>query len=61
MSGCPAPQTTIEAIMHCVRERGLAALKEPDNLERLKGCNAAARMEINRRIGSLIAAREIAA
>ena len=25
------PQTTIEAVMYCVRERGLAALREPAN------------------------------
>jgi hypothetical protein len=57
----PTPQTTIEAIMHCVRELGLAALKQPANLERLKSCDAAAKSEINRRIASLIAAKEIAA
>jgi hypothetical protein len=57
----PTPQSTIEAIMYCVRERGVAALKEATNIERLARCDAAARAEINRRIARLIAAKEIAA
>jgi hypothetical protein len=47
------PQTTIEAILHCVRERGLAALKEPANIERLARCDAAPQAEISRRIAKL--------
>jgi len=46
----PTPQSTIEAILYCVRERGLAALKEPANLERLARCDDAARAQINDRI-----------
>lgn len=57
----PTSQTTVEAIIHCVRERGLGALKEPANFERLSCCDEAAKTEINRRIASLIAAKEIAA
>ncbi len=53
-------QTTIEAIMHCVRERGAAALIEPANIERLSGCDQAAKDEINNRIARLVAAKEIA-
>jgi hypothetical protein len=49
----PTPQTTIEAIMWCVRERGLAALKERINQERLSRCDAAARQQINKRIERL--------
>jgi hypothetical protein len=49
----PTPQTTIEAIMYCFRERGLAALKEPNNQERLSRCDAAARQQINQRIERL--------
>jgi hypothetical protein len=49
----PTPQTTVEAIMYCVRERGLAALKEPANQERLSRCDAAARQQINERIERL--------
>jgi len=30
------PLMTIEAVKHCVRERGEAALNEPDNLRRLR-------------------------
>ena len=47
------PDSVIEAIMYCVRARGLAALKEPAIRERLKCCNRAARDEINRRIAML--------
>jgi hypothetical protein len=56
----PTPQVTIEAILHCVRERGLAALKEPANLERLARCDAAAKAQIDQRIGKLMRAREAA-
>jgi hypothetical protein len=49
----PTPQVTIEAILHCVRERGISALREPANVERLKGCDEAARAEIDRRIVKL--------
>jgi hypothetical protein len=58
---CINPNSTIEAIMCTVRARGVSALKEPANIERLSSCGAAARKEINRRIESLIAAREIVA
>ena len=50
----PTPQVTIEAILYCVRVRGLSALKEPANTERLKHCDRAARDEINRRIGAML-------
>jgi hypothetical protein len=48
----PTPQSTIEAILYCVQTRGLAALREPANIERLGRCDAQARAEINRRIAS---------
>jgi hypothetical protein len=51
----PTPQATIEAIMHSVRERGLGALKEPANIERLVRCNQAAKEQIDRRIAKLVA------
>jgi hypothetical protein len=47
------PQTTIEAIMHSVRSRGLAALKEPATLERLSRCDKRALDEINKSIAKL--------
>jgi hypothetical protein len=50
----PTPQTTIEAIMVCVRGRGIGALEEPANLERLSRCDEAARAQINHRIARLI-------
>jgi hypothetical protein len=49
----PTPRATIEAVMHSVRERGLAALKEPATAERLECCDATARAEINQRIEKL--------
>ena len=58
---CINPNSTVEVIMCGVRARGVSALKEPANIERLSRCDAAARKEINRRIDSLIAAREIVA
>jgi hypothetical protein len=47
------PASTIEAIMYCVRTRGVAALKEPANIERLARCDDPAKAEINRRIAAL--------
>ena len=55
-SSLPTPDATIEAIMYSVRERGLSALDEPATRERLARCDAAARNQINRRIGVLLAA-----
>jgi hypothetical protein len=52
----PTPEVTVEAILHCVRERGLAALKEPANVERLRRCDAAAKAIIDERIGKLMGA-----
>ena len=49
----PTPQVVIEAIMLCVRERGLGALQESANLERLERCDEAARQQINQRIAKL--------
>jgi hypothetical protein len=51
----PTPQATIEAIMYCVRERGVGALKEPANIERLVRCDQAAKEQIDRRIAKLVA------
>jgi hypothetical protein len=48
----PTPQTTVEAILHCVRERGPSALKEPANVERLRRCDNAARRQVNERIAA---------
>ena len=49
----PTPKTTIEAVMHAVRDHGLAALKEPVTAGRLERCDEAAKAEIERRIGNL--------
>jgi hypothetical protein len=50
----PTPQVTVEAVMHAIRARGLAALKEVATKERLARCDRAARDEINRRIGAML-------
>jgi hypothetical protein len=55
------PQVTIEAIMFAVLLRGVGALKDSANVERLSRCNAMAKTEINRRIARLIVEKEIAA
>jgi hypothetical protein len=49
----PTPQATIEAIMFCVRDRGISALKAPENIVRLRTCDRAARTQINNRIARL--------
>jgi hypothetical protein len=49
----PTPKATLDAVVFAVRERGLAALKEPANLERLSRCDAAAKAEINESIEKL--------
>ena len=44
------PQSTIEAILCGVRARGVGALNEPANIERLSQCDEWARAEINQQI-----------
>jgi hypothetical protein len=51
------PEVTVEAIMYCVRQRGVAALKEPVNVERLLRCDERTKAQINKRIAKLIAER----
>ena len=46
----PTPQATIEAIWFSLRERGLAAMDEPEVQERWASCDEAAGEEIGRRI-----------
>jgi hypothetical protein len=41
------PRVTVLALMHAVRSRGVAALDEPANIERLLRCDAAAREQLN--------------
>ena len=48
------PQSTVEAVMVCVRERGLKALEERANIEQLLRCDESARAKINDRIARLI-------
>jgi hypothetical protein len=47
------PQATIEALLHSVKERGIGALKEPANMERLSRCDEAAVKQIKARIAKL--------
>jgi hypothetical protein len=56
-NACPTPRVVIEAIWLCVRERGIAALAESGNQERLTRCDDTARAELERRIEKLGAAR----
>ena len=48
------PQVVIEAIMYCVRERGVQAMREVSNIERLSHCDAAAKAQVNARVAKLI-------
>lgn len=50
----PTPEVTIEAMMYCVRERGVQALREAANIERLGRCDAAAKAQANVRIAKSI-------
>ena len=47
------PQVVVDAVMVSVRARGIDALREPDVIERLSRCDAAARDEIKRRVSAL--------
>ena len=55
----PTPQTTIEAIMYCVGERGLAALEVRKVQGWLSDCDVRAREQINERIERLRGARRL--
>ncbi len=46
-------RATIEALCESVKERGIEALTDPTNQDRLRRCDAAAIAEINRRIATL--------
>jgi hypothetical protein len=48
------PQSTIEAVLYSVRERGFDALKGPASMERLSRCDADAKVQINKRIETLL-------
>jgi hypothetical protein len=41
------PKSTVDALIHVIRTGGVAALKEPVNLERLSRCDDAARARLN--------------
>jgi hypothetical protein len=49
----PTPQATVEAILHCVKARGLSALQEAANLERLGRCDAAVLAQIDKRMAKI--------
>jgi hypothetical protein len=49
----PTSQSVIEAVIVSAIERGLGALEEPKNLDRLGRCDAKARAEIQRRVAKL--------
>jgi hypothetical protein len=54
----PTPQVVIEAIMLCVRERGVAALKDTVNKARLKTFDSAASAELRRRLAKLVGTKQ---
>jgi hypothetical protein len=50
----PTPQSTIDAVAYCVQVRGIDALREPANQQRLRTFDTAARDQLNRRIAKLL-------
>jgi hypothetical protein len=52
-----SPESTVDAIVFAVKQRGTAALKEPATAERLSLCDQAAKQEVDRRVAKLIEAR----
>jgi hypothetical protein len=46
-------RATVEALWESVKEKGVEALTDPDNQDRLRRCDAVAIAEINRRITKL--------
>src|SRR5689334_12310019 len=50
----PTPESTIDAILYCVRERGLAALKEPTNIDRISRLSGDERARLDARIEKVI-------
>jgi hypothetical protein len=46
-------RATVEAMWQSVQEKGVEALTDPDNQDRLRRCDAAAIAEINRRMAKL--------
>jgi hypothetical protein len=55
----PTPNSTIDAISYSVRKRGIAALKEPPNVERLRGCDDAAKAKIKQELRKLDERRSV--
>lgn len=49
----PTPQVVVEAIMWAVRERGVAALHDVEEIERLSRCDQEARDQLGARISRL--------
>jgi hypothetical protein len=49
----PTPKATVDALVYCVRQRGLVALEEPANVDRLSRCDADSRQQLNSRIEKL--------
>jgi hypothetical protein len=50
----PAPAATLDAVIYCLRQRGLAALKEQENIERISRLTAAERARLDVRIEKVI-------
>jgi hypothetical protein len=50
----PTPQATVDAITHAVRARGVSALQEPAQIERLSRCDEHAKALINKTIATVL-------
>ena len=53
----PTPQPTFDAVLHCVSQRGLAALKEPANIDRISRMTADERVRLDARIEKVISGK----
>jgi hypothetical protein len=54
------PQSSIDAVLCCVHQRGIAALDEPKNIERLSRFSTDAKAQLNSRIEKLFSKKGIA-
>jgi hypothetical protein len=55
----PTPAVTLDAVIYCVRQRGLAALKESENIERISRMAATERARLDVRIEKVISQTRI--
>jgi len=55
----PTAQSTLDAVLYCVRQRGLAALKEPANIDRISRLSVDDKARLDGRIEKVISEKSI--